>query len=397
MSNAHEASAAALGYLYQARLALLLGLRAIVKQPELSIAIEKFDDISFQDKGLPIQLIQTKHHVSRIGNLTDSGTDLWKTLHIWIKNFKESNNLASSKKFILMTTGIANKDSAASFLKTEDRDEAKANEILLKVATSSENKKLADAYAAYINLLEPQRLQLLSSIQILDGADTILQVRDEISNELRLGMNRDHLEAFVDSLEGWWLKIVIEALSTETLSEIPVMYIDTYLDELRESFQRNSLPVDFEKISPTDEIISDLDKRPFVQQLRNINIGQLRIEYAIRDFYRASEQRSKWTREQLLVYGEIDSYDHELIEAWEPRFAGMADDLNASSSIAEKIECGKKLFKWAETEARFPLRTVTTRFLTHGSFHILANRLAIGWHPEFKDILVDREIEKNGE
>jgi hypothetical protein len=27
---------------------------------------------------------------------------------------------------------------------------------------------------------------------------------------------------------------------------------------------------------------------------------------------------------------------------------------------------------------------VCERFLTHGSYHILSNRFAVGWHPDFR-------------
>ena len=59
--NAHEASASAVGYLFQCRYALYAGLRAIPNDPQLEISIEKFDDVGFEAQGEPTQLIQTKH------------------------------------------------------------------------------------------------------------------------------------------------------------------------------------------------------------------------------------------------------------------------------------------------------------------------------------------------
>ena len=46
--NAHEASASAVGYLFQCRYALYAGLRAIPNDPQLEISIEKFDDVGFE-------------------------------------------------------------------------------------------------------------------------------------------------------------------------------------------------------------------------------------------------------------------------------------------------------------------------------------------------------------
>lgn len=137
---------------------------------------------------------------------------------------------------------------------------------------------------------------------------------------------------------------------------------------------------------PSPEIIAELDKRPFVQQLRRIKIGAPRIELAIRDYYRAFEQRSRWTRQELLVDSELERYEEDLKEAWEPRFLTLLDSLPNSCAPEMKISGGQKIFQWAEQDADFPLRSVRERFLTHGSFQMLANRNLVGWHPDFKEL-----------
>lgn len=175
---------------------------------------------------------------------------------------------------------------------------------------------------------------------------------------------------------------MIRALSADSPSAIPVLAIEQRVDELREEFKRDALPVDFQTTVPSQNVIAELDKRPFVKQLRKIEIGPRRIEYAIRDYYRASEQRSRWAREDLLIDGELGHYERELTEAWEPRHATIVEQAD-SCSPEQKVALGQTVFKWAEQDANFPLRTVRERFLTHGSYHILANRHDVGWHPDF--------------
>jgi hypothetical protein len=107
-------------------------------------------------------------------------------------------------------------------------------------------------------------------------------------------VSREHIEHFVERLEGWWFGVIVKALTGVGSNAIPVLAIDNRLDELREEFRRNSLPVDYGGKTPPASVIAELDRRPFVRQLRRIEIGNMRVEYAIRDYYRASEQRSKW-------------------------------------------------------------------------------------------------------
>jgi hypothetical protein len=190
----------------------------------------------------------------------------------------------------------------------------------------------------------------------------------------------------VERLEGWWFGRIVTALADGNVS-IPVSALETKIDEIRESLADNALPVDFQNAQPPSQIIDACDQRPFVQQLRLIKVGDRRIEMAVRDYYRASEQRSRWAREDLLVDGELGDYDIQLCEAWEPRFdrmkAGLGDDCEDVAKVAE----GEKLFTWAEIDADFPLRTVHHRFLSHGSFHILSNRCEVGWHPDFSQFI----------
>ena len=71
-----------LGYLYQCREALLLAIVETRSQPGLSVSIERFDDVAFEQNGTATELLQLKHHVNP-ASLTDMSVDLWKTLRIW--------------------------------------------------------------------------------------------------------------------------------------------------------------------------------------------------------------------------------------------------------------------------------------------------------------------------
>jgi hypothetical protein len=387
----HTAAATATGYLFQCRYALLKGIEAIPDSPELEISIEKFDDIAFESDGLPIELIQTKHHIGTAGNLSDASVDLWKTLFIWSKRVAASVETSFETRFFLVTTASAPEGSAASYLRMRERDEPKADGGLMHAASISKNAVNVDAYAAFRSLSDSVRLALLRSVYVLDGSSNIIDVKEEISRELYHAVGREKVDLLVERLEGWWFGIVIGALSGTGPNSIPVLAIDKRIDELREEFKRSALPVDFASAAPPATIVSELDTRPFVRQLKRISVGTRRIEYAMRDYYRASEQRSRWAREELLIDGELDNYERELTEAWQPRYAAMIDELPVECEAAEKIAAGQALFKWVETDALFPLRSVNDRFLTHGSYHILANRYAVGWHPEYAEIPIDSE------
>lgn len=384
----HNAGSTVLGYLYQCRYALLLALQALTDNPHIRISIEKFDDIAFDEGDDPVSVIQTKHHLTRPGNLTNASVDLWKTLDIWMDVLAQDADAPFRTRFVIVTTGAAPDGHATALLRARERNESLADEILLKTAKESGNEGNEGAYARYRKLPEALRLALLKAVHVLDESPNVLDVRDEIARELHHAVPRPQIGILVERLEGWWVTTVIRSLC-EGPRSIPVTAIETRLDELREGFKRDALPVDYADGTPPAAVIAELDGRPFVRQLRCISVGERRVEFAIRDFYRASEQRSKWARQELLVDGEIEHYERRLKEAWEPRHVTMLDSVQNGADANAKAAAGELVFRWAETEASFPLRTVEERFLTHGSFHILANRKVIGWHPEYRTIVAE--------
>jgi hypothetical protein len=130
----------------------------------------------------------------------------------------------------------------------------------------------------------------------------------------------------------------------------------------------------------------------FVNQLRLIDVGNPRIRIAIREYFRAFEQRSRWVREDLLHVGELGKYETRLVEEWEILFERMKEDLGPDAAEAEKKKAARALYQWVEAEANFPIRPRCGEpFVTRGTFHILANGSAprVGWHPEFLAKLMD--------
>jgi hypothetical protein len=384
----YSAAASAAGYLFQCRYALFAALDHVNRNTSLELSIERFDDVAFEVQGEPIELIQTKHHVERAGNLSDTSADLWKTLRIWSGAVAKEPSLPGRLRFLLVTTSSAPAGGVAQLLRpSPDRDEVSASARLAAIAKESQNATNAAYYAAFLDLSEAARLALVRSITVLDAAANLVTVEAEITDTLRMNAPRDKIGIFVERLEGWWWRRVCRALICPEDAVIPIAEVESKIDELREAFQRAALPVDLADAEPPEEEVEAYERRAFVRQLRLVGVGGKRLDFAKRDFYRAYEQRSRWTREKLLFDGEIAAYERRLGEEWEVRYEAMRDRVASCSEEPRLCEEGRSLVEWVEQEARFPLRSVIERFLTVGSYHILADRLRIGWHRDYSDLL----------
>jgi hypothetical protein len=88
-----------LGYIYQARFALL----KLLNLPESnSIFIEKDDDVEFVDEGGGRSLASLKHKA--IGEtITDLSVDFWKSVRIWLAYYNREGKISSNSRFFLFT------------------------------------------------------------------------------------------------------------------------------------------------------------------------------------------------------------------------------------------------------------------------------------------------------
>jgi hypothetical protein len=158
------------------------------------------------------------------------------------------------------------------------------------------------------------------------------------------------------------------------------------INDLAEQFRLDNLPNDFPFPVDLDESDLSSDERVFVEQLKLVLVGNERIKRAISDYYRAFQQRSKWVREDLLLDRELEVYETRLVSEWEELFLRMKENLTEEGNHAV---AGRNLYNnIIDMPRHIPIRhSFPDPFAMRGSFHILANSLKVGWHPQFRDRL----------
>lgn len=378
-----------LGYLYQVRLALLWALRRLKSESEFLVSVEALDDVAFETgDGDIADLLQTKHHRKGIADLTDSSVDLWKTLRIWFEGHA-TGQIPSAAKLYLITTATAPNGTAASFLKASARNVAAAQQALDATASSSRNKTNLSGYTAYLKTTQSGRTAILDKVVIIDAAPTITDLDSELRQEVFWAVGKEHHLPFLERLEGWWLRRVRLQLTTALGGRIASSELESQMSDLREQFKQDALPVDDDLLDFTldPETKAAYEGNSFVLQLEIIKAGKRRISAAIRDYYRAFEQRSRWLRDDLVVGLDLHKYEKRLCEEWELVFEAMRDNLGDAAADAAKEQAARDVLAWAE-RAAIPIRlNVTEPFVCRGSLHMLADESRIGWHPEFKDRL----------
>ena len=390
----YSASASLVGYIYQCRLALLETLKRLKNDPDVAVTVETLDDVVFEKDGTPTDIIQVKHHLSRTANLTDASVDLWKTMRIWIDLYK-SGMTKKGSVLCMMTTASAAQNSAAINLRVENRHPEEAERKLIQTAQTSTNATNVEVYKTFLELKPEDRESLLESIYILDNCPLNENLQEHLKDVLWSSCNRNQINIFLDYLEGWWLKQIVGGMNDlQSARAITGAELDARLELLREQFKSDALPIhpDVKMATPDVEPFADW---MFSKQLHLVTVNNLRIARAAKNFYKASEQRSRWVREDLLINNELERYDDTLQEEWAVRFDQMQDDISDPATEETLTSFGKKLYGWIESEADIPIRNSCAEpFITRGSFQILANQLKVGWHPQYKDRLTNGAEDK---
>lgn len=398
MTRRSEAADSFLGYLYQLRFALLCALRSM--SPNAYIAVEFLDDVQLADETNSksseyiLGLHQLKHSVRRRASLGPKSPDLWKTLGNWSELIATKAVNPDECRFCLHTTASISNTSPLRFLRfDEHRKPEAARRELLDAATDSANAIVTENAARLKSIGVTRQKQLFSRMYCADNETDVSTLRDELEAELSVACHPAHLASHLRQLEGWLFDAAIRSMLPGGTRIIPVSLIKAESARIRDGFVADALPDEFsESPVPLDQVAHG-DQRTFIKQLLLVKAARARILAAQQDHYRAFAQRSQWSREGLLAIDELPRFDRSLVDEWYRRHCDVCERCDGQDD-GQQCDAGLSLFRWVEFESpnvpRLQLRSAANlAFLIRGSFHVLADKCRVGWHPRFRELLTD--------
>ena len=395
MSN-HDASAQALGYLYQTQCALLLLLKS--DDSDIKICVEKFDDISFHKNDKPENLLQIKYHSNK-GNITNSSIDFWRTLKVWIDSIKKDSQLLEKTSFCIITTNSISENSIIEKIrgKTESIDYIYNN--LRKIAeegrkTIKSDSLLSKCYDTFINFDSSLVQGLINKINITPDFVRPSEVNEKILQKIKICTTQKNENTVFERLMGWWYKKMIECL--ESIEPVFISYneLRSELFYITSELNDDNLPNDVTQ-KEIEAIKKTNDVKTLIFQLEIIDSKSQKINNALKNYYQSYAQRSKWLRENLISPDEIDDYDTQLSNEWEYQFSEITDNIDNKTPDIQKKEMGKELYNILMNQ-NIPIRkNVNDKTISRGSFNGLANEKKIGWHPDYEQLIIKENNNEN--
>ena len=335
------------------------------------------------------EMIQTKHHVNP-GSLKDNSVDLWKTIKVWLDRVDEDPDSLQDCRFLLITTETAMEDSAASFLKKNGRGVERAIQLLRNEAEKHSNKSLEPAYNKFLSANPALLVDLFNSVEIVDSAPSIIDVEKKLRGIIRICCPAEYEDQVVERVEGWWLQCAIKALCSPERTLFDYNTARNAVLSFAQQFQPDNLPIEQWTIKDVPDAELASDQRIFIQQLRLIEAPDKLLRNAIKNYYRAFQQRSSWVRENLLIPNELEKYEQKLVDEWEHCGAFYDED-------GDPVVQGKALYKELLDKNIHIRERCTEPFVMRGSYEMLSDRLEIGWHRDYLELLSEMDITERGQ
>ena len=379
----HNASASAIGYLYQVNWCLLELLRQAPERPDQAISLETHDDVAWEESGSPVELLQTKHHVRGSTGLRDKDTDIWKTLLVWMETEQPTD--PQGPELILVTTAIAQPDTAAYALRRDSRDTEAAVIKLSDAARSSTAESTKKAREQFQALTEAERHVLLTRVIVADAAPAVENLDERLTRILWHALPHGNHELFLSLVWRWWAGIALDMLRGAR-QVVGAGEASAAISHLRDQFSEDSLPTTVELADiDEDHVVTVHGEEVFVHQMRWVGCDKVNLRKAIIDYYRAVTQTTKWLTEDLIGLHELEKFEDNLRDEWDRVFADMVDDLGIDADENAKTAAGKTLLRKLRDSTAINVRPrYNDAFFARGRRHALADKGAIGWHPDFQ-------------
>jgi hypothetical protein len=395
-STPHSAEAAALGFYYQAFFALLTLIAQ--ETDNAAVGIEQLDDVELKVDGHSL-LYQLKHSISSAPPpITLKSKALWKTVKVWADILPTLT--LSETTFHLVTVAELKLDSPLLALASLSIDrtelvEAMAQEaqrvLDARAAASKAGKAIphgdrVEGCLAFIALTETDRLNLLRRAVIQQGSPTVAEIEERIAGNLKL-LPPDQRLIVARRLIEWWDRQIVYSLCGKRERVISRSELQHQISAIVSDIEQDKLVPDFELASPPEDYQPD---GMLARQVKLVDGKKSDLAKAIREEWKAREQRAKWLNGNPTMASTINDYDRLLEEYWSDQHDKMVEECSELDD-GGKCKAGLTILRWTHDEAPGVVRPIAAgwnaAYYVRGSYQVLAIDLKVGWHADYANLL----------
>jgi hypothetical protein len=395
-NGSHSAEAAALGFYYQTFFALLTLLEQ--DTDDAAVGVEQLDDVELKTDGLTL-LYQLKHSLlASPPPISLKSRSLWRTVKVWV-DILPALKLSETTLHLVAVNGISN-NSPLKVLIDPHADRAHLVASMLeeaqrvvsvraaadKSSSSLPHADRVDGCLAFLSLKETERLNLLRRMRIRPHSPSISGIEELIAAHLKI-LPAEQRPAVAQRLIEWWDRQMVYSLCGTRERVLLRSELQLQISSIVADIEQGKLLAEFETVSPPDDYQPD---GMLARQIKLVEGKRSDHSKAIREEWKAREQRSKWLNSNPAMASIIHDYDVVLKEHWSDRHSQMSENC-AEVEQQEKCESGLKILRWTHDDAPNVVRPIVAgwnaAYYVRGSYQVLAINMCVGWHPEYKELL----------
>ena len=330
------------------------------------------------------KITSSEEDKSSIGSnpLGNKSTNLWKTFYNWICDVNDGAIDANKAAFILYAThggrpGIVDSFHAASTNAEVANAIATAKTTLEDITPAHEIWEYFDFCA---NKHVVQFAKIIEKFELQIGSKTVTgELQDAL---VRKHLPTNYLSTLTDALTGWLHKELLLCMSEKKPAKISWESFDKQFKVLFDQARCHDL-IDFTRFSPIDESEIEYQRQiwpMYLQQLQAIESDGSEILQAVSDYLRAKTNRFKWIESETLDTDLIEDFQSRLVSFWQNR----SKRIQITESGAKETDRGKLLLLDCATRQESIRNVAPPASTIAGTYHALADELALGWHPSWE-------------
>lgn len=364
--------------------------RLLEATPDSYCSIEVFDDVGIVSDDGKKTAEQVKS--TQGGNpVSDRSVDLWKTFSNWIDAVEAGEVQLGNTKFEIYVSRPATGDIVKGF--------SDANSIRSADAALKEAKKKLWGIAPKFDLKEKVAVGIKDYLdKVFHGDETIVcgiieaftytcgSGSPHADLESLMAQKFVHEEIVPDMVMhalGWVKKQTDELLEQKKLAIISWNAFHAEMTSYFRRIDRRQILESFARTPDKGDIKQHLILKVYVRQLEMILCNDEEKFQAVNDYLLSSVDRAIWSDKGLVHESSFDEFEDKLIRTWQnnQRASGIEaahhTDVNKGKLLYSKCSLYQATLEGLDVPPHF----------TPGSFHTLADKESIGWHPQYKSKL----------
>ena len=346
-------------------------------------SLEVIDDVGVVGPDGSTTAVQTKSALT--GNpLGDHSVALWKTLANWADAIATANLPADKLCLVLYVSKPASGPISQQLASATSDDEIQAaiahvrTKLLSNGPTAdSEVKEHIDRFFAHgLNVLK----SVIKAFRIDCGSGS---PQADLQQALDNFCFREGRARQLADMACGWVKSRVDELHERKLPAI--LSRDEFHRDMQAfytKFVERSILISFAK-APTPADVETHRAKTFVRQLEIIAVDFEDQMAAISNYFKAALDRTNWGVSGMVQKESFDELDKNLVETWKnhQKTTAIRDGHRPPEHQGQLllVECMKHTAPVENLQA-------PPHFIP-GCFHVLADDLKVGWHPDFKKLL----------